>query len=124
MVAGAAALNQLTADKYSKINEMGAIVRNQLQTVFDELDVEAQVTGIGSFFGMHFCNHEIVDYKTMKLADQRMKNMMFKGLLDQGILLFAKCTGALSVTTGEKEIEQLVNSVRHVTSTTLKNANK
>jgi glutamate-1-semialdehyde 2,1-aminomutase len=124
MVAGAATLNQLTADKYSKINEMGAIVRNQLQTVFDELDVEAQVTGIGSLFGMHFCNHDVVDYKTMKLADQRMKRTMFKGLLDQGILLFAKCTGALSVVTGEKEIEQLVNSVRHVTSIMLKNVNK
>lgn len=124
MVAGVATLNQLTMDKYSTMNERGARVRNELQTVFDELDVPAQVTGVGSLFGMHFCNHEIVDYKTMKLADQRMKKAMFKGMLDQGILLFGKCTGALSVVTGEREIEHLVNSVRYVAATILKNINK
>ena len=69
---------------------------------------------------MHFANHDVVDYRTMKLADQHMKKAMFKGMLDRGILLFGKCTGALSLATGEKEIEQLIDSATDVASTTLK----
>jgi len=79
---------------------------------------------VGSLFGMHFCNHDVVDYRTMKLADQQMKRAMFKGMLDQGILLFGKCTGALSLATREMEIEQLIDSARHVASRTLKNMGK
>ena len=59
----------------------------------------------------------------MKLADQHMKKAMFKGMLDRGVLLFGKCTGALSVATGENEIEQLIDSATYVASTTLKNLN-
>jgi glutamate-1-semialdehyde 2,1-aminomutase len=121
MVAGEATLNQLTTEKYIKLNEMGSRVRNELQTVFDELEVPARVTGTGSLFGMHFSNHDVVDYRTMKLANQKMKQAMFKGMLDRGILLFGKCTGALSIATGEIEIEQLIDGARHVASTTLKN---
>ena len=124
MVAGEATLNQLTQQKYSELNAMGERVRGELQTVFDELDVPARVTGVGSLFGMHFCNHDVVDYRTMKLADQQMKRAMFKGMLDQGILLFGKCTGALSLATREMEIEQLIDSARHVASRTLKNMGK
>jgi len=52
-----------------------------------------------------------------------MKKAMFKGMLDRGVLLFGNCTGALSVATGENEIEQLIDSATYVASTTLKNLN-
>ncbi|MBK50444.1 MAG: aminotransferase class III-fold pyridoxal phosphate-dependent enzyme [SAR202 cluster bacterium] len=120
MVAGEATLRQLTKEKYFELNQMGKRVRLELQAVFDELEIPARVTGIGSLFGMHFANHDVVDYRTMKLADQHMKKAMFKGMLDRGILLFGKCTGALSLATGEKEIEQLIDSATDVASTTLK----
>jgi len=123
MVAGEATLSQLTKENYVKLNEMGNRVRIELQTVFDELGIPAQVTGTGSLFGMHFSKHDVVDYRTMKLADQHMKKAMFKGMLDRGVLLFGKCTGALSVATGENEIEQLIDSATYVASTTLKNLN-
>ncbi len=62
MTAGLKTLEFLQKNKntvYSKINELGAYTRKELQIIFDENNIEAKITGIGSLFNVHFLNREV-----------------------------------------------------------------
>ena len=114
MVAGEATLKQLTPDSYERMNSLGEMLREKLRAVFNELDVPAQVTGVGSFFGIHFTDEEITDYRSVLRGDQEMKKRLFTGLLNEGILVYQKCAGALSTLTTESDTDELVDATRRV----------
>ena len=82
--------------------------------MFDELDIEVQVTGVGSLFGIHFTEERIVDYRSVLRADREMQGKLFAGLLNEGILMQTKAAGALCSLTTEVEIDALVDAVRRV----------
>ena len=114
MAAGEATLAQLTPEVYRRMNTLGDILREKMAAVFAELGVEAQVTGIGSLFGVHFTSEEIIDYRSMLRGDLEMRQSLFTGLLNEGVLLQAKCFGALSTLTTEIEIDMVVDATRRV----------
>ena len=114
MVAGEAAMNSLTSEVFRRLNDLGATLRAKLQAVFDELEAPGQVTGIGSFFGIHFGSEEITDHRSMLLADQEMRKALFTGLLNEGVLLGNRCTGALSTLTTEADVDSLADATRQV----------
>ena len=119
MVAGEATLEQLNRDVYKRMNTLGDMLREKLRAVFGELDVQAQVTGIGSLFAIHFTAEEITDYRSMLRGDQEMKKRLFMGLINEGLLLFPnKCAGALSTLTTESEVDTLVDATRRVVQRT------
>ena len=93
---------------------MGNDLRMRIQTVFDELDVSACVTGVGSLFGIHFTNEKIVDYRSMLRGDQDMRKALFMGLVNEGVLLQIVSAGALSTVTTDQDNEVIVNAVRSV----------
>jgi glutamate-1-semialdehyde 2,1-aminomutase len=115
MVAGYATLEHLTPEVYQRLDRLGGTLRQKLQAVFDELDVEAQVTGIASLFGIHFTSEEITDYRSMLKGDTDMAQRLFTGLLNEGVLLQATCAGALNTLTTEEDVDTLVDAVRRVT---------
>ena len=114
MVAGEETMKQLTPEVYRRMNALGDMLREKLNAVFGELDVEAQVTGIGSLFGFHFTSEEITDYRSTLRGNKEMKARVFTGLLNEGILLSYKATGALTTLTTESEIDTLVDATRRV----------
>lgn len=114
MAAGQVTMDQLTPDVYRRLNSLGDTLRQKLRAVFDELDVPAQVTGIASFFGIHFTSEEVTDYRTAVRGNQAMKKALFTGLLNEGILTQAGCAGALSTLTTEAEVDTLVDATRRV----------
>ena len=119
MVAGEATLEQLDRDVFKRMNSLGDMLREKLRAVFGELDVQAQVTGIGSLFAIHFTAEEITDYRSMLRGDQEMKKRLFMGLINEGLLLFPnKCAGALSTLTTESEVDTLVDATRRVVQRT------
>ena len=65
MAAGEVVMNHLTPDVYDRMNALGGELRAKLSAVFDEFEVPAQVTGVGSLFGIHFTSEEITDYRTV-----------------------------------------------------------
>ena len=110
MVAGEATLEHMTPDVYERLNALGGMVRGKLRAVFDELEVPAQVTGIASFFGIHFNAEEITDHAVASRDDAELKNALTLGLLNEGIMLGSTvCT----VTT-EAEVDELVGTTRRV----------
>jgi glutamate-1-semialdehyde 2,1-aminomutase len=107
-------MRHLTPEVYERMNRLGGMLRAKLQAVFDEMDVPAQVTGIGSFFGMHFTDAPVTDYRSMLDGDQQMTRALFTGLLNEGILLQQICAGSLSTLTTEAHVDGLVDAVRRV----------
>ena len=114
MAAGLATLDQLTPQVYERMNALGDILREKLRAVFDELGIPAQVTGVGSLFGIHFTDEAIVDYRSVLRGDREMQQRLFIGLLNEGILLQAKSAGSLCALTTEADVDRFVDAARRV----------
>ena len=114
MVAGEVTMNHLTPEVYERFDNLGEMLRAKLRAVFDEMEVPAQVTGIGSLFGINFTSEEISDYRTVIRADRQMKQALFMGLLNEGVLLNVGVGGSLSILTEEEDIDTLVDATRQV----------
>ena len=114
MSAGVTVMNHLTPDVYDRMNALGEDLRQQLRAVFDEAEVDAQVTGVGSFFGVHFTDEEITDYRPVSRADKEMASAFFMGLVNEGVLIQGRCHGSLSALTTEQETTTLVDAARKV----------
>ena len=114
MAAGEVVMNHLTPEVYDRMNALGDETRAKLSAVFDEFEVDAQVTGIGSLFGIHFTAEEITDYRSVVRGDQTMRRALFTGLLNEGILLQTATAGAMNSLTTTDEIDTLVDATRRV----------
>ncbi|GIX47955.1 MAG: aspartate aminotransferase family protein [Candidatus Tectimicrobiota bacterium] len=114
MVAGEATLRCLTPEVYARLGALGESLRQQLRALFARLQVPAQVTGIGSFFGIHFTAEAIVDYRSVLRGDRTLAQGLFVGLINEGILLQSSCAGALCTLTTAAEVEALVAAVERV----------
>ena len=114
MAAGEAVMKHLTPDVYDRMNALGGQLRAKLRAVFDEFDTPAQVTGIGSLFGIHFTFESIVDYRTVVRSDRLMGRALFTGLLNEGVLLQTGTAGALNALTTEADVDILVDATRRV----------
>lgn len=114
MAAGEVVMNHLTPEVYDRMNALGGELRAKLRAVFDEFEVPAQVTGIGSLFGIHFTSEEIRDYRSVVNSDQTMRKALFTGLLNEGILLQTGAAGAMNSLTATDDIDTLVDATRSV----------
>ena len=114
MAAGEVVMTHLTPEVYDRMNALGDETRAKLSAVFDEFEVDAQVTGIGSLFGIHFTAEEITDYRSVVRGDQTMRRALFTGLLNEGILLQTATAGAMNSLTTSTEIDTLVDATRRV----------
>ena len=114
MAAGEVVMNHLTPDVYDRMNALGGQLRAKLRAVFDEFEIPAQVTGIGSLFGIHFTSESIVDYRTVARSDRVMGRALFTGLLNESVLLQTGTAGALNTLTTEAEVDTLVDATRRV----------
>ena len=114
MAAGAATLNHLTPETYDRLNHLGETTREKLQAIFDESEVPAQITGIGSLFGIHFTSSEVKDYRSAIKANQELRKTLVLGLQNEGVILFQGGTGALAVPHTESDVEDLMEATRKV----------
>ena len=114
MAAGVTVMEHLTPEVHDRMNALGEDLRRQLRAVFDEAEIDAQVTGVGSFFGIHFTNEEIDGYGPVARADKTMGSAFFMGLVNEGVLVQGRCHGSLSALTTSEEITALVDAARRV----------
>ena len=114
MVAGEVVMNQLTPEVYQRLDRLGQMLRQKLRAVFDELEMPVQVTGVASFFGIHFTSEEVTDYRSVVRGNHEMTKTLFMGLLNDGIMLQTICAGSLTTLTTESEVDTLVDTTRRV----------
>ena len=114
MAAGEVVMNHLTPEVYDRMNALGDEARAKLSAVFDEFGVDAQLTGIGSLFGIHFTGEAITDYRSVVRGDGAMRRALFTGLLNEGVLLQSGTAGAMNALTAGADVDALVDATRRV----------
>ena len=116
MEAGVTVMENLTSDNFEKMNNLGDSLRSKLSSVFNEINLDVQVTGYGSLFGINFNENKIKDYRSFLNNNSDMTKILFSYLRNKGILLQIKNAGALNILMTEKEIDYLVDSTREISS--------
>ena len=116
MEAGVTVMENLTSDNFEKMNNLGDSLRSKLSSVFNEINLDVQVTGYGSLFGINFNGNKIKDYRSFLNNNSDMTKILFSYLRNKGILLQLKNAGALNILMTEKEIDYLVDSTREISS--------
>ena len=114
MLAGEVVMRALTPVIYRRLADFGERLRTRLRAAFAELGVPAQVTGVASLFGLHFTAEPVTDYRSVLAGAQELREALFVGLLNEGVLLQTTFAGALGAMTTEAEIDALVDAVRRV----------
>jgi len=121
MTAGLKTLEFLQNNKnivYSKINELGAYTRQELQRIFDENHSDVKITGIGSLFNVHFLNgnvREINNANDVALADkEKLWKYHFALISNYKIFFLPFKMGAISYQHSKLEIDKLLNSTRSI----------
>ena len=88
MAAGLATITELENDPartYSALNERGRRVREGLASIMKEHKTEAQVTGVGSFFNVFFCDRPVTSVRDAVAADSSKSEAFYTSLLRRGI---------------------------------------
>ena len=114
MLAGAVTLEQLTQEVYRRLAEVTEYLRQGLREAGQELEVPVQVTGLGSLFGIHFLEDELVSYRDIARADGAFRHNVFLGLLNEGILMAPNLVGAVSTAISETEVDAFLGAFRTV----------
>ncbi|MGZ8887358.1 MAG: aspartate aminotransferase family protein, partial [Nitrososphaeraceae archaeon] len=121
MTAGLKTLEFLQKNKktvYSKINELGAYTRKELQIIFDENNIEAKITGIGSLFNVHFLNREVREINNandVALADkEKLRKYHFALISKYKIFFLPFKMGAISYQHSQVDIDNLLMSTRSI----------
>lgn len=121
MTAGLKTLEFLQNNKkivYSKINELGAYTRKELQRIFDENNSDVKITGIGSLFNVHFLNdhvREINNANDVALADkEKLRKYHFALISNYKIFFLPFKMGAISFQHSKVDIDKLLNATRSI----------
>ena len=112
MLAGTVTMEQLTPEVYRRLAELTESLRQGIREVCAELETPAQVTGLGSLFGIHFTDGPIHNYRDIAAGDHDLRDRMFLGMLNEGILLASNLVGSLSTAITENDIADFLKAFR------------
>ena len=112
MLAGAVTMEQLTPEVYRHLAELTEELRQGIRAICNELEVPVQVTGLGSLFGIHFTDREIINYRDIAAANHHLRDRIFLGLLNEGILMASNLVGSLSTATTANDLAHFLTAFR------------
>lgn len=93
----------------TKLNNLGDKTRKRLSETFEASGVDAQVTGAGSLFNVHFTKEEVKDAHAASRADKDKLFGYNMKLITEGIFLLPTHNGALSSAHSEADIDKLIS---------------
>lgn len=97
MSAGVAAMTKVvTQPALDRVNALGDSLRERLQAICETYDAPLCVTGIGSLMTIHGVKGPVRSNADLAKQDQRIKELVFFDLLEQGIYLARRGMAALS----------------------------
>lgn len=114
LVAGAVTLEQLTPEAYRKLSYLGDKLRSGLEELFLDVEIPAQITGLGSLFGIHLTAEPVNNYRDAQRADRDLRHQIFLGLLNEGIAMDPRGAGCLSLAITETEVDTFLITMRRV----------
>ena len=90
------------------------MLRRGVRQICAGLEVPVQVTGLGSLFGVHFTNRPVRNYRDVATANSRLRNSVFLGMMNEGILTAPNLVGALSTSISEGEVAAYLSAFQRV----------
>lgn len=112
MAAGLAGLKQrLTSEALRALNARGDTLRQKLNAIFAEAGADIRVAGIGSLMNIHPSSVEPRRPADLAGADQRMRDLIFFDLLEDGFYTARRGLMALSLPIGDVETDALLAAV-------------
>ena len=112
MLAGTVTMEQLTPEVYRDLAELAEELREGIREVCLELEVPVQVTGLGSLFGIHFTDAPVSGYRDIAGGNHDLRDRVFLGLLNEGILMASNLVGSLSTATTATDIGEFLKAFR------------
>ncbi len=117
MAAGHAGLSQvLTAEVVQALNARGDALRARFNAVFAQQGVDMGFTGIGSLMTLHATAGPVRSPADLQGTDGRAKDLLFFGLLEEGVFMARRGLIALSLPVGDAECDALVAALDAVVS--------
>ncbi len=112
MLAGAVTMEQLTPEVYRSLAELTEALKQGIRDACAEQETPVQVTGLGSLFGIHFTDREVLTYRDIASGNYDLRDRMFLGMLNEGILMASNLVGSLSTATTEQDVEAFLAAFR------------
>ena len=114
MLAGSITLEHLTPDVYRRLDILAEQLRQGIRDVCVELEIPVQVTGVGSLFGIHFIDRPVTTWRDVAGANKDLRQQVFWGLMNEGVLFTPSLVGCVSSPMGESEVDAFVQAFRRV----------
>ena len=116
MAAGIATMDILKGKNYSYINDYGARLENELNSMIGKYRINAVVNRCYSMFQIFFNNKNVTDYSTAIQSDAVKFNKMFHALLERGIFFPPSQfeTEFISFAHGERDFQATVDALSAV----------
>src|SRR5882762_8124756 len=114
MAAGLATLNALTPEAYARLDALGERLRGGVSRLFAGTRRRGQVTGLGSFFWLHWTSEPLTDYRSARPKDGETPMRVFLGLLNEGILVTQRGLGACSLAMTDEDVDRFINALARV----------
>ncbi len=111
MAAGVAAMGEVLTDEVlNQVNSRGDHLRIELNKIAREHETRIQFTGLGSLLAMHTTSSVIQSTTDLKDTDDRIMELVFLDLLEQGYYIARRGFIALMLPVGEAEIEGVIEA--------------
>jgi glutamate-1-semialdehyde 2,1-aminomutase len=115
LAAGVATLEVLERSPvYEHVDGLGKLLRERLNSMFEENEFEAQMSGIGSLFAIHTTlKRPLKDASCHVYANREQSRKIFGYLLANGIFMLSPemLHGAISYSHNDRDIGQLVSVI-------------
>ena len=116
MIAGWTAMKLLTPEIYRRVNDLGDYLRREINAkVFEDLALNAHMTGVGSLSFVHYTRDKIHDYRSARSAMDNAGNLpsiVHLCHLNNGIWIAERGEYALSTPMTPEDIDQTVAAFR------------
>jgi glutamate-1-semialdehyde 2,1-aminomutase len=116
MVAGARTLELLTQEVLDQLNTRAERLRQDMTGAFADAGIPAQITGLGSLFGLHLTEQPVRSYRDTLSAQSELRHQIFLGLYNEGVLIDPRGVGNLTTAIGPEQIERFGTALRTVLS--------
>ena len=114
MAAGVATLNALTPAVYEHLDRLGERLRNAVERLFAARQTDAQITGEGSLFCLHWTSEPIVSYRSTRPRDPEQPMRTYVGLLNEDIVLSQRGLGCLCAAMEDSDVDRFVGGLDRV----------
>jgi glutamate-1-semialdehyde 2,1-aminomutase len=115
MAAGIAGLSKLfTPQAAIRLHEMGDAARNRLNALFKRTDARLEATGVGSIMTFHVSDGSAITAASLRKEDQRLRQLLYFDLLEQGYYTGPKLFIALSLEISDDMIGGFIDALESV----------